>query len=213
MLKPTTYAVLDRYYRHRCELQDVAEQINSMIELFVNAFQNGKKVLICGNGGSGADADHIVGELVKAFKKTRAIETKTAQILRQNSKYGNLLLDKLQGGLPAINLSAHTALLTAMINDVGGEFIYAQQVMAYGQPGDILLGISTSGNAINVLYAAAVAKAKGMHTIGLTGAKGGKMLSDFDHVIRVSSEVTEDIQDIHSMVYHAICAGVEEELW
>lgn len=213
MLKPTTYALLNHYFCHRPELQEISEQINAIIETMVQRFRDGKKVLICGNGGSAADCDHIVGELVKAFKKPRALPPELSSELTKESKYGNTLIEKLQGGVPAISLSAQVSLLTAMINDVGGEFIFAQQVVAYGQSGDILIGISTSGNSKNVLYAAAVARAMGMYTIGLTGAKGGEMLTEFDCTVRAPSNLTEDIQDVHSMIYHAICAGIEEELW
>lgn len=213
MLKSTTYAVLNDYYCHRIELQEIKQEINTIIEIMIEAFQKGKKVLICGNGGSSADADHIVGELVKSFKKSRTLPLELCNALNKDIKYGSYLLENLQDGLPVINLGAHTSLLTAMINDVGGEFIFAQQVVAYGQPDDILIGISTSGNSKNILYAGAVAKAKGMHTIGLTGANGGKMVDEFHYVLKAPSNVTEDVQDIHSMIYHVICAGVEEELW
>ena len=213
MLKSTTYAALNYYYCRRPELQEIKEKINIIVEILVEAFRNGKKVLICGNGGSAADADHMVGELVKSFKKSRTLPPEFCDTLSKDTKYGSCLLENLQDGLPVINLGAHTSLLTAMINDVGGEFIFAQQVVAYGQPDDILIGISTSGNSKNILYAAAVARAKRMHTIGFTGAKGGRMIDEFHNVVQAPSNITEDIQDIHSMIYHAICAGVEEELW
>lgn len=119
----------------------------------------------------------------------------------------------LQAGLPAINLGAQASLMTAMINDVGGEYIFAQQVMAYGQKNDVLLGISTSGNSKNVLYAGTAARAKGMHTFGLSGRTGGRMKEEFDIVLHAQADSTEDIQDQHSTMYHAICAAVEYELW
>ena len=123
------------------------------------------------------------------------------------------MAENLQGGLAAINLGAHAALMTAVVNDMGGEYIYAQQVAAYGREGDVFLGISTSGNAADVLHAGMVAKAKGMTTIGLTGKTGGKMEAQFDLVLHADSTVTEEIQDQHSTIYHAICAAVEYQCW
>lgn len=181
--------------------------------LLTECFEKGGQLLVCGNGGSCADADHIVGELVKAFKLKRPLAASLTAALQKQGNQGELLAEHLQGGLPAINLGAHTALMTAVVNDMGGEYIYAQQVTAYGRAGDIFLGISTSGNAEDVLHAGLAAKAKGMTTIGLTGKAGGKMQAQFDLLLKADAEVTEDIQDLHSVIYHALCACVEYQCW
>ena len=136
-----------------------------------------------------------------------------ADALRGQGPEGTLLAENLQGGLPAINLGAHAALMTAMSNDVGGEYIFAQQVVAYGQPGDVFLGISTSGNSRNVLLAGEVARAKGLVTVGLVGRTGGKMKERFDLAICAGADCTEDVQDLHSKMYHALCAAAEYEFW
>lgn len=150
---------------------------------------------------------------MKAFKLKRPLAASLTAALQKQGNQGELLAEHLQGGLPAINLGAHTALMTAVVNDMGGEYIYAQQVTAYGRAGDIFLGISTSGNAEDVLHAGLAAKAKGMTTIGLTGKAGGKMQAQFDLLLKADAEVTEDIQDLHSVIYHALCACVEYQCW
>jgi len=213
MLREGTEALLDAY----CQKSETAAAIHAPLrecaELLCECFKRGGQLLVCGNGGSCADADHIVGELVKAFRLERPLTVPLARALQEQGPDGTLLAEHLQGGIPAINLGAHASLLTAMVNDVGGEYIYAQQVAAYGRAGDILMGISTSGNSLNVLNAGRTAKAKGMHTLGLTGRTGGQMKRLFDSVICAPADSTEDVQDIHSKIYHALCACVEYELW
>lgn len=213
MLKSGTEAILDTYAKKSPALASVQESLGACVELITDCFQNGGQLLICGNGGSCADADHIVGELVKAFRMVRPLDTALSAALCKQGEFGAELVSCLQGGLPAINLGAHTALMTAMQNDVGGQYVFAQQVAAYGRRGDVLLGISTSGNSQNVLYAGAVAKAKGMKTVGLTGKTGGAMSHTFDLVICAGADSVEDIQDLHSTIYHAVCAAVEYQFW
>lgn len=212
-MKSSTLATLQQYNQRHPFIQNIAPVFQEAIVQFVACFSNGGKLLVCGNGGSCSDAGHIVGELVKAFKLIRPLDTALDTALRAQGAEGVLLCEKLQGGLPAIDLGAQTALLTAMINDVGGEYVFAQQVVAYGCPGDVLLAISTSGNSKDILHAAAVAKAKGMQCIGLTGQAGGAMKELFDVTLCAPSTVTEDIQDMHSVIYHAICAALECEFW
>lgn len=174
-------------------------------------YRNGGKLLICGNGGSNADADHIAGELVKGFVKQRRIDK---QIAEKIESFGaQEMVDKLQGSLPVINLGAHTSLITAVANDIGAEMIFAQQVMGYGKKEDLLIGITTSGNSIDVIYAGIVAKAKEMHTILLTGGNGGKAKEVFGLSLVVPETTTADIQDMHSIIYHALCMMVENEFW
>lgn len=213
MLKAGTEKILHNYCEKNSAVAKIKEPLWECVHLFCACFERGGQLLVCGNGGSCADADHIVGELVKAFKLKRPLGAPLVIALQGQGDEGKMLAESLQGGLPAINLGAHAALMTAVVNDMGGEYIYAQQVAAYGRAGDILLGISTSGNAVDVLYAGQVAKAKGMKTIGLTGKAGGKMEERFDLMLHADSTVTEDIQDQHSTIYHAICAAVEYQCW
>lgn len=204
---------MQRYCEKEPAVASIKEALYQAVRVLVDCFQKDGKLLVCGNGGSCADADHIVGEFVKAFRIKRPVDTDLADSLRSQGSDGELLAERLQGGLPAINLGAHAALMTAMSNDVGGEYIFAQQVVAYGQPGDVFLGISTSGNSRNVLLAGEVAKAKGLKAIALTGRAGGKMKVCFDLALCAEAGSTEDVQDLHSKIYHAICAAVEYEFW
>lgn len=171
----------------------------------------GGKLLIAGNGGSAADAEHIVGELMKSFVKKRKLNKEfCGKLFNIDEKYGTQLSEKLQGSLPAIALSAQEAISTAYLNDVDGRFLYAQMVNGYGTPLDIFLGISTSGNSKNVLLAAITAKAKGMKVIALTGKNGGKISEYADVTICVPEEETFKIQELHLPVYHTLCLMLEE---
>jgi D-sedoheptulose 7-phosphate isomerase len=204
----------DLIYRYPM-LEACRVEIVAAYEMFEASFNDGGKLLICGNGGSAADADHIVGELMKSFRAPRPLsdEVKTALLTQGDSldmsDDGLQLSEKLTGGLPAINLSAHSSLLTAMINDVGAEYAYSQQVMALGSKGDVLLGISTSGSAKNVCFAALTAKALGLSTICLTGSGGGKLSEVCDRSIRVPETETFKIQELHLPVYHTLCLMLE----
>lgn len=213
MLSAGTTAFLDAYCEKSVATAAIREPLLECVDWLCECFERGGQLLVCGNGGSCADADHIVGELVKAFKLRRPLTAPLAAFLKGQGRQGALLAEHLQGGFPVINLGAHSSLMTAVINDIGGEYIYAQQVVAYGREGDIFLGISTSGNATNVLLAGIVAKAKGMKTIGLTGKTGGKMEKQFDLLLHADSTVTEIVQNQHSIIYHAICAAVEYQCW
>lgn len=179
-------------------------------------FANGHKLLVAGNGGSYADAEHIVGELMKGFKLPRKISEEFAEkLVSIDAERGAELAEKLQGGLPAIALDNHQGLNTAYINDVpnGGLLMYAQQVNGYGSEGDVLLGISTSGNSKNVMYATVVARAKGMKVIGLTGEKGGQLAACADVAIKVPETETYMIQELHLPVYHCLCLMLEERFF
>ena len=208
-MKQSTEYIFQRYRDNHAFVAALEPELRETIELLKASYRNGGKLLVCGNGGSSADADHIVGELMKAFRIRRPLDEKTRAELSGSGQ----LADKLEGALPAINLSAHTALMTAQSNDVGADYIYAQQVIGYGGTGDVLLGISTSGNSRNILYAAQAAHARGMKTVGLTGRDGGKMKESFDVLLRAPADSTEDIQDIHSTLYHILCAALENEFW
>ena len=194
------------------ELEVCKKDINEAYEILKECFANGHKLLIAGNGGSSADADHIVGELMKSFKNNRAINKELANKIRQIDKNnGDMLAKSLQKGLPAIALHNHPGLNTALINDVenGGLYIYAQQLLNYGQDGDVLLCISTSGNAQNVYNAAVVAKAKGIKVIGLTGQDGGKLAGIADMTIKAPSNEVYIIQEYHLPIYHYLCLMLE----
>lgn len=208
-MKASTEKLLGGYAQRSAAVRAAERELRAAIALLADACRAGGKLLICGNGGSCADADHIVGELVKSFRIHRPLDEATKAGLAGRPE----LADKLEAGIPAINLGAHASLVTALINDVGADYVYAQQVIGYGRAGDVLLGISTSGNSKNVLYAAEVAKAKGMKTVGLTGRTGGKMRETFDVLLCAGASATEDIQDIHSTFYHILCAALENEFW
>lgn len=192
-------------------LASVEKNIISAFKIMTKAFESSRKLLICGNGGSAADADHIVGELMKGFQQKRPIGADITEKLKSCDNSG--LASCLQKALPAINLSAHTALTTAICNDTSQDMIFAQQVLGYGIEGDVLLGISTSGNSLNVINAGKVAKALKISTIGLTGSDGGKMKELFDIVIQVPSNTTASIQELHLPIYHTLCAMLEEEFF
>ncbi len=195
-------------------LSGIRQQIEEAYEILKECYENGGKLLIAGNGGSCADAEHIVGELMKGFVKQRAVSADFAEKLKTaDPKLGKELVEKLQGGLPAIALTGHPGLSTAYLNDVDGEMIFAQQTYGYGRKGDVLLGISTSGNSRNIMYAVTAAKAVGMKTIGLTGKDGGLLKKAADTAIVVPETETFKIQELHLPVYHALCLMLEEQFF
>lgn len=192
-------------------LQSVREPIAEAYEILRECFESGHKLLVAGNGGSAADSEHMVGELMKGFVKQRPMSEDMAKKLEAvDLEAGNELSSKLQGGLPAIALTGHPGLSTAFLNDVDGLMVYAQQVYGYGEEGDVLLGISTSGNAANIYYALVTAKAKGMKVIGLTGKDGGKLGKQADVAVIVPEQETFKIQELHLPIYHTLCLMLEE---
>lgn len=202
--------LVDRYPK----LSPVENEIAKAAECLIKCFQEGRKLLVCGNGGSSSDSDHIVSELMKGFEQKRQlVEKMKNELLEFGGERGGYLSEKLQQGLPAISLTAHTALITAVANDTDPDLIFAQQVVGYGNEGDVLIGISTSGNSQNVIDAIITAKAKGMVVIGLTGEKGGKMRSYCDILINVPGTRTAFIQELYLPVYHAICLVVENSFF
>ena len=179
-------------------LEPCRESIRQAYQALEECFLAGGKLLVAGNGGSAADSDHIVGELMKGFVKKRPLPDSLVQALKEaEPQRGAELSQKLQGALPAIALTNHVALSSAFANDVDGILSYAQQVNGYGNRGDVFLGISTSGNAENVMYAAVTARAKGMKIIGLTGRDGGKLGAFADISIVVPKQETYQIQELH----------------
>jgi len=186
------------------QLNICKKDIENALSLMIDTYKKGGKILVCGNGGSSADADHIVGELMKGFLKTRKVtDERIPQELRE----------KLQGALPAISLSAHASLMTATINDNDADMVFAQQVYGYAKDNDLLIAISTSGNSKNVVNAVKVAKSLGIKTIALTGETGGELKQFADVTICAPSTETYKIQEYHLPIYHYLCAKVEEEFF
>ncbi|MFR5295711.1 MAG: SIS domain-containing protein [Clostridium sp.] len=182
--------------------------------MLADSYKNGGKLLVAGNGGSAADAEHIVGELMKGFKLPRKPDVDFVdKLIKENEELGTVLAANLQGALPAIALDGHPALSTAYMNDCEPLLCFAQQVNGYGKAGDVFLGISTSGNSKNVLYAAITAHAKGMKVIGLTGAKNSKLEQMSDVCIKVPQTETYMIQELHLPVYHCLCLMLEDKFF
>lgn len=199
--------LIDRYPK----LESIKKDIEAAYELIKNMYKDSGKLLVGGNGGSAADSEHIVGELMKGFCKKRKISTDLAEKLENINENLGLELGKcLQGALKAIAITGHTGLTTAFANDVDPNMIFAQQVYGYGDNKDILLCISTSGNSKNLIYAAITAKAKGMKVITLTGKDGGKLKEYSDISIIVPENETFKIQELHLPIYHALCLELEE---
>ncbi len=191
-------------------LEVCKNEIVSATDSIINCYKNGGKVLICGNGGSSADSGHIVGELMKGFLKMRPItDMQKKDMKREYPDFPEEMFSRLQGSLPAINLTENSVIISAFANDVDPDMSYAQQVLGYANKGDVFIGISTSGNAKNVANAVKVARAKGAATIGLTGKDGGLLKALCDTTIIVPQNETYKIQELHLPVYHYICAAVE----
>lgn len=205
---------IDRLQSRYPDLAPCADSIEAAFEVLRTTFASGGKLLICGNGGSAADSEHIVGELMKGFERNRPIDDVLRQRLREiDPERGSYLADHLQGALPAIALSGHAALTSAVNNDVAGDMVFAQQVLGYGKVGDCLIGISTSGNSANVLNAMHVARALELRTIGLTGRTGGLMRFLSDVLICVPADRTLEIQERHLPIYHTLSLMLEEEFF
>ena len=188
--------LLERYPAlNACE-----EQMNKALELMIDTYKNGGKILICGNGGSASDSAHIVGELMKGFKLLRKVE---------DERISPDLREYLQGALPAISLCSHEGLISAFANDVKPDMVYAQQVYGYAKPEDLVIGLSTSGNSANVVNAIRVANDMGVKTVGMTGAGGGKIADIATVTIKVPATETYKIQEYHLPIYHFLCAETE----
>lgn len=206
--------ILDNLLTRYPDLAPCRADIVQAFQLLASSFSSGGKLLVCGNGGSAADSEHIVGELMKGFVRRRPIPPELrARLLTVSPPDGAYLADRLQGALPAISLVSQTSLVTAIANDTAADMAFAQQVYGYGRPGDAVFGISVSGNARNVLYAFQVARALGLTTLGLTGRTGGTLLPFCDVAIRVPFDLVHEAQERHLAIYHALCLMLEQEFF
>ena len=188
-------------------LKGLENDVRKAANLITDSFKTSGKLLLCGNGGSCADCEHIAGEMVKQFAKERPLSSEIVE------KLGKDLSSELHGGLPALSLPSMIGFHTAFNNDNNPEFAFAQQVVAFGKPNDILWGISTSGNSKNVIHAARTAKALGLKTIGMTGENGGKLGQITDIAIKAPADDVARIQELHLPIYHAICGFVENKMF
>ena len=216
--------LIDRYPK----LIVCREDIVKAYEILEGAYSSGRKLLVSGNGGSASDSEHIVGELMKEFRLKRKVYASIgkmedgrwknfsevgARMVEIDPEMGSTLAENLQGALPAICLTGHSSLTTAFMNDANADLVFAQQVNGYGKEHDVFLGISTSGNSKNVIYAAITAKAKGLKVIGLTGSRESKMSKLADVCIRVPETETYKIQELHLPVYHCLCLMLEDKFF
>ncbi len=199
-----------RYPALECCRDQILEAANVMIE----SYSHDGKLLVAGNGGSAADAEHIVGEMMKTFRIQKTLPDGYAQaLIACDPEMGNVLRTHLQGALPAIALVGHVSLSTAYMNDCEPLLCFAQQVNGYGREGDVFLGISTSGNSRNILYAAVAARARGMKVIGLTGSLDNRLEKYADVCIKAPATVTYKIQEFHLPIYHCLCLMVEKHFF
>lgn len=212
-MKETTRKIYEELFERYPILNECAGVVLNAYELLFNTYMGGGKVLCGGNGGSACDCEHIVGELLKSFKKCRSVDQKTAKSLSNYGEEGKYILSKLEGSLPAVSLISQTGILTAFANDKAWDTAMAQQVYGLGKEEDCLIVLSTSGNSKNCVYAAMVAKTKGMKTIAFTGETGGKLKELCDACICVPELETYKVQELHLPVYHCLCAMIEEEFF
>lgn len=207
-----TQQIMQEFYTLHPDLAFLEAELSKALRLLLDTFRSGGKLLICGNGGSSADSEHIVGELMKGFLLKRPLSSDKKDLFTNLfGEDGKQIAEVLQEALPAISLSTHTALSTAFSNDVDPSLAFAQQVLGYANPGDILLGISTSGNSKNVCAAAMCAHVCGAKVLALTGQSGGKLASLADCALTAPETRTFRIQEYHLAMYHYLCAAVESE--
>ena len=213
-MEEKTRACLDLLVERYPVLAPLKGDIYTAYTMLRDCYEAGGKLLLAGNGGSCADAEHIVGELMKGFKLPRKLRPEMCeQLTEADPERGPVLAACLQQGLPAIALSSHQALNTAFMNDVDGNLMFAQQLGVLGCPGDVFLAISTSGNSKNVYDACVMAKAKGMKIIALSGKTGGRLKNMADLSLIMPSDETYMIQELHLPVYHCLCLMLEDRFF
>ena len=214
VLEPRLQNHIDLLVSRYPKLKKIQEDIIDAYLVFEQCYVNGGKLLIAGNGGSAADAEHIAGELMKRFRISRPVSKDYAKkLVEADPRRGSHLAEKLECSLMAIPLVAHESLSTAYINDVDGLGVFAQQLLGFGRKGDVFLGISTSGNSQNVMNATVVARASGIKVVGLTGAGGGELADVADVAVRVPETETYMIQELHLPVYHCWCLMLEDRFF
>ncbi len=195
-------------------LNSLKEDLARAAEMIIDCYEKGGKLLLCGNGGSSADADHLAAELMKSFETTRPLDSSLKERLSEISdSRGDYLGEKLEHALPAISLVSNSALTSAISNDTGAALVFAQQIVGLGNEGDVLVAISTSGNSSNVVDACITAKALNLNIIGLTGESGGKMKEFCDVVLNVPEKKTARVQELHLPVIHALCRITENHFY
>ena len=212
-MKETTKKIYEELFERYPSLCGIKENVLKAFEAIKLTYEQGGSLYCAGNGGSSSDCEHIVGELLKSFKKRRAVDEKTANNLSSYGEDGEYILSKLEGSLPATSLISQTGILTAFANDKSWDTAIAQQLYGLGKQGDCLVVLSTSGNSKNCVYAVLVAKAKGIKTIAFTGVAGGKLKDICDVAICVPEMETYKVQELHLPVYHSLCAMLEEEFF
>ncbi len=213
-MQPKVRQFLESLMERIPQIEACRQSITDSFDMIVSCYRNGGKLLVCGNGGSAADAEHIVGELMKEFRLKRRIpDEDKRKLMGKIPDHGDEIASGLQLALPAISLVSQMSLLTAFANDVNTNMAFAQQVYGYGKEGDVLIAISTSGNSENILNAARVAHAFGIRVIGLTGETGGLLGPLCDVAICAPEEKTFLIQEMHVPIYHTLCAMIEEEFY
>ena len=212
-MKESTYAILMELEERYPALAGVKEDVLTAFEVMKECYEKGGCLYVCGNGGSTSDSEHIVGELMKCFKKPRAIDKALAENLAAEGELGLELIEYLEGGLPAVSLCGHPALTFAYLNDTNPMLTFAQQLSVLGRGGDVLLTLSTSGNSKNCVYATTVARALGMKTVFLGGGTGGKLKQLADVSVIVPVKETFKVQEYHLPIYHCLCAMLEEEFF
>lgn len=211
-MKSTTKLIYNELIIKYPALIACKDEILQVFEIAKRTYLEGGKILVCGNGGSAADSEHIVGELMKNFKKCRKADSELLSKL-EDCEESKKLKEVLEGSLPAISLTSHIALTTAYSNDKEPSAVFAQQLSGLGEKGDTFIAISTSGNSLNCVYACLVAKAKGLNTVAFTGAKDSRLSALSDVCVKVPETETYKIQEYHLPVYHALCAMLEEEFF
>lgn len=206
--------ILDQLCERYPSLLDIKDRIDEAAGMIIDCYTSGGKLLVCGNGGSSADADHFSAELMKGFELRRPLdESLKKRFTGISGSRGKILAEKLEHALPAISLSSNTALATAISNDIDPSMIFAQQVIGFGNEGDVLIGISTSGNSQNIVDACITAMTLNLNVIGITGITGGKMKNHCDLLINVPETRTAWVQELHLPVLHAICLIIEDHFY
>lgn len=204
--------IIDTLFESYPAIADCRADVEAACNMIIDCYKNSGKVLVCGNGGSAADSEHIVGELMKGFnlKRPMSEEMKAKFNGFENGRY---IADTLQMPLRAISLVSHTGLMTAFSNDCDADLIFAQQVLGFGDEGDVLIALSTSGNSKNVVYAAETAKALGLKVLSITGGKESKLSALSDVTIKLPKFTPFEVQELTLPVYHALCAAVEDKFF